>query len=166
MNKSDTLIFTIKNQEEMTQFACDFSRLLSPNHFIAMQGEVGVGKSTFVRAAIQFLCQEPDLIVPSPTFTLFQQYDAPIASIIHADFYRLSSPEEVEDLGWFDLIQDAILFVEWPENIADIMPETHISVKIVDDPDFFDAREIVIQTKDMAFLNLLSNKFPTQNENA
>ncbi len=67
---------------------------------------------------IRALVEAPDLERPSPTFTLMQVYDAPSGPVVHADFYRLRGPLELENIGWEEAIRDAIAIVEWPERVA------------------------------------------------
>jgi len=60
--------------------------------------------------------------VPSPTFTLVQIYDTSAGEIWHADLYRLSSPEEAEELGLRDAFETAICLIEWPDRLGSISP--------------------------------------------
>lgn len=83
---------------------------------IALKGTLGAGKTAFARALIQTCL--PDEDVPSPTFTLVQTYETPHFSIVHADFYRLESPDDVWELGWDDARGEAVLLVEWAERLG------------------------------------------------
>jgi len=69
-------------------------------------------------AILRAAAAHPDLIVPSPTFTLVQTYETPHFSIVHADFYRLESPNDVWELGWDDARGEAVLLVEWAERLG------------------------------------------------
>lgn len=83
---------------------------------VALKGSLGTGKTAFARALIQTFL--PDEEVPSPTFTLVQTYETPHFSIVHADFYRLESPNDVWELGWDDARGEAVLLVEWAERLG------------------------------------------------
>ena len=84
----------------------------------------------FARAAIRALCGDPGLDVPSPTFTLVQVYDAPIAPLWHFDLYRLKEPAEIYELGWEDCLAGGIAIVEWPDRIEALLPARRIDVAI------------------------------------
>ena len=75
-----------------------------------------------------------DLEAPSPTFTLMQVYDAPRGPVVHADFYRLRGPRELENLGWEEAVADAIAVVEWPERVAEALPPDRLEVEFRFDP--------------------------------
>ena len=83
---------------------------------IALEGGLGAGKTTLARAIIAALGYEGE--VPSPTFTIIETYDAPPLSlpVVHADFYRLKHPHEVEELGLDDYRDGAALIAEWPDH--------------------------------------------------
>jgi N-acetylmuramate 1-kinase len=103
---------------------------LAPGDFVALAGELGAGKTTFARGLIRALAENSDLEVPSPTFTLMQIYDTPAGSVVHADFYRLRSMVELDNLGWDDATADAIAIVEWPERIEDMLPAERLEVNL------------------------------------
>ena len=107
---------------------------LEPGDFVGLTGDLGAGKTTFARGLIRALTGVRDLEAPSPTFTLMQVYDAPRGPVVHADFYRLRGPRELENLGWEEAVADAIAVVEWPERVAEALPPDRLEVEIRFDP--------------------------------
>ena len=101
--------------EDLGAFLADF---LLPGDLVALSGGLGGGKTTLARAMIRELAGDPDLEVPSPTFTLVQPYAARDGrGIVHADLYRLRGPDELIELGFDELTETAITLVEWPEQL-------------------------------------------------
>ncbi len=95
---------------------------------LALEGDLGTGKTFFARALIQALL--PGCRVKSPTYTLYERYDPPHGPIYHWDLYRLCEPEELEYVGLRDLLEPPCLhIVEWPEKGAGVLPEPDIVVK-------------------------------------
>jgi len=88
---------------------------LNANDIIYFQGDLGAGKSTFIRALIRQCAKNDDLIVPSPTFTLIQAYDDLQPALYHLDLYRLDHVEALYELGLHDLLISGALLVEWPD---------------------------------------------------
>src|SRR5271163_1642584 len=107
---------------------------LEPGDFVGLTGDLGAGKTTFARGLIRALAGVRDLEAPSPTFTLMQVYDSPRGPVVHADFYRLRGPRELDNLGWDEAVADAIAIVEWPERIAEALPADRLEVEIRFDP--------------------------------
>ncbi len=103
---------------------------LKPTDIVLFSGDLGAGKSVFCRAIIRALSGQPDLDVPSPTFTLVQTYDTPLAPLWHFDLYRLKDPEEIFELGWEDALGHGILLIEWPDRLGPYTPNkyTHITI--------------------------------------
>ena len=85
-----------------------------PGDLVTLSGGLGAGKTALARTIVRSLTGEPDLEVPSPTFTLMQLYDGPRGPIVHADFYRLSGARSSWSSGW-DETRRAFVLVEWPE---------------------------------------------------
>ncbi len=100
---------------------------LVPGDVLLLEGEIGAGKTHFARSLIlSLLAAHED--IPSPTFTLVQTYDGPACEIWHADLYRLTSPDEIVELGLTDAFEDAICLVEWPDRLADLAPTSALTL--------------------------------------
>ncbi|WP_394270450.1 tRNA (adenosine(37)-N6)-threonylcarbamoyltransferase complex ATPase subunit type 1 TsaE [Qipengyuania sp.] len=97
----------------MDAFGARIAACLRPGDVIALSGGLGAGKTTLARAILGALGHEGD--VPSPTFTLLESYDALRVPVVHADFYRLESVDEVRELGLDDYREGAVLLAEWPD---------------------------------------------------
>ncbi|ENN95377.1 hypothetical protein BVtw_00870 [Bartonella vinsonii subsp. berkhoffii str. Tweed] len=113
--------FFLKNEEATQIFAHDLALALKPGDLVTLQGDLGTGKSTIARTIIHTLAKDDTLDVPSPTFTLAQSYQLPQFEIIHADLYRLSIAEEIDELGLQEARGQNILLVEWPEKGEDLL---------------------------------------------
>jgi tRNA threonylcarbamoyladenosine biosynthesis protein TsaE len=121
-------------EAELCNVAMAFAKTLSTPLVIAFWGDLGVGKSTFIRKIIQTLLKDDDAIVPSPTFTLIQTYESSKGPLCHADLYRLSHCDEIIEIGLLEMMQNTICFIEWPERLTDYLPPQRIDVRI-DTPD-------------------------------
>jgi tRNA threonylcarbamoyladenosine biosynthesis protein TsaE len=100
----------------MDAFGRKIAGLLRVGDVVALIGTLGTGKTTLARAIIAALGHDGE--VPSPTFTIIETYDPPSVSLplVHADFYRLESPSEVEEIGLDDYRHGAALLAEWPDH--------------------------------------------------
>jgi tRNA threonylcarbamoyl adenosine modification protein YjeE len=97
---------------------------------VGLSGDLGAGKSTFARALIRALAMAADLDVPSPTFALMQPYATPRFAVRHYDAYRLSTGEELAELGFFEDAESAVSLIEWPERVQDVLPEEGIELAL------------------------------------
>jgi len=121
---------TALESEQATQrFAVDIANALEPGNLVTLSGDLGAGKTTFARALIRYLADDPDIAVPSPTFTLMQSYDLPRFPLVHADLYRLSSPDELAELGLDDL-PGTVVLMEWPDRAGDLLPADRIDISL------------------------------------
>ena len=97
-------------------FGARIAAVLRPGDVVALSGGLGAGKTTLARSIIAALGHQGE--VPSPSFAIIETYDPPSVRLplVHADFYRLERPEEVEELGLDDYREGAALLAEWPEH--------------------------------------------------
>ena len=115
--------------EETAHLAGTIGKIIREGTVICLDGELGVGKTLFVRAVARTLGVESD--VTSPTFNLMNIYDA-ACPIVHFDLYRITSEEELEDSGFYEYAEatEGIVLIEWAEKFLDAMPADHLSVRI------------------------------------
>jgi len=117
---------TIKNLAEMSDFAGWIAKKVACPSTILLYGDLGVGKTEFARAFIRAKLGKPYLVVPSPTFTLVQQYEC----VSHFDLYRIKSTYELEEIGFFEALQNDIVLIEWPERAGLHLPKNHVCINI------------------------------------
>lgn len=84
---------------------------------VLMDGDLGTGKTTFVKSLVAALGSEND--VTSPTYTIANFYELPKGSFLHIDAYRLSSVDEFHDLGLYDFLDDSITTIEWGKRVQE-----------------------------------------------
>ena len=132
----------ISNSWEQTfEAGKNLAKKLSPGDVIAFHGDLGAGKTVFVRGLAEGLGL--DARVTSPTFTIVNEYEGDIP-LFHFDMYRLSGSDELFEIGWEDyLARGGICAVEWSEITEDAFPENTINIYIkkIDD----NSREITIE---------------------
>lgn len=119
--------------EDSRAIASEFAAALPPDTTLALHGNLGVGKTTFIQGLARGLGIRDS--VTSPTFNIFTLHRGPI-NLLHLDAYRLESAQQVEDLLLADfLISPWCLAVEWPEKIADWLPPgtLHLDLGILPD---------------------------------
>jgi len=106
----------------------DKIRLDQTKNIILLKGDLGAGKTTFVKAYINHLGGDKDE-VDSPTFSLLNTYSVNNQDIHHFDLYRIQSPQEIEDIGFMEYMDSGNLcFVELPEKIAEFLPQNQIII--------------------------------------
>jgi tRNA threonylcarbamoyladenosine biosynthesis protein TsaE len=121
--------FSMPLPDETTteQLGATLAQRLKRGDIVGLKGELGAGKTTLARAIVRAAAEDPELIVPSPTFTLVEVYDTPKGPYWHFDLYRLETPEQVYELGWEEAQAEGIVLVEWPERLGALLPK-HLSV--------------------------------------
>ena len=127
----------INNIADIRAAARQFVSQMPAGNVFAFYGEMGAGKTTFIKA----LCQELGVVeeVTSPTFAIVNEYEATATTppvIYHFDFYRIKKVEEAYDIGFDDYIDSgALCFIEWPEMIEELLPDdaTRVDIMVADD---------------------------------
>ena len=114
----------------------DFLRLTAGRRILAFHAPMGAGKTTFITALTRALGVREDS-VSSPSFSIVNEYRGGGGEVIyHFDFYRISKLSEALDIGLNDYLDSgALCLIEWPENIAELLPEETLSVRISVRPD-------------------------------
>lgn len=112
--------------------------------FVALYGDLGVGKTAFVRGFTSAIA--PAARVKSPTFALVNEYKGGATSVFHFDMYRINDEDELYSMGFYDYFdRNGICLTEWSENIEYALPDSLIRVDISKtSPDTPDEREIVL----------------------
>jgi tRNA threonylcarbamoyl adenosine modification protein YjeE len=113
---------------DMGEVARRIATCLSIGDTVALEGDLGAGKTTLARAILHALGVTDD--VPSPSFTLVQKYDTPRLSIAHCDFYRIEDPAEVDELGFDDALNEGAVLIEWPERVPGRIPSDALRIRI------------------------------------
>jgi len=117
------LKFPSANEKVTCEIAKTFAASLKPGDVVALSGELGAGKSVFCRAVMRALGVN-DTALPSPTFSIIQEYDGKHCRVAHMDWYRLADAEEVTMLGLGDYFQAPwICLIEWAERADGRFPE-------------------------------------------
>ncbi|WP_299950054.1 tRNA (adenosine(37)-N6)-threonylcarbamoyltransferase complex ATPase subunit type 1 TsaE [uncultured Ruegeria sp.] len=141
------LKLTLNSPQVTADTAARISSALQPGDTILLEGTIGSGKTHFARALIQSVLTVPE-DVPSPTFTLVQVYETRIGEIWHSDLYRLTSVEEIEELGLTEAFDTSICLVEWPEKLGQLTPDSALLIQFVTDPDDQDTRHLALSWSD------------------
>lgn len=127
--------FVANNLKETEDFAKKLSKKIENGMVILLYGDLGAGKTTFTKFLLENLGVKS--IVSSPTFTLLNEYDG-VFPVYHFDMYRITNTDELYELGFEDYINSknspyvktGLTLIEWPENIANILPKDAIKIQI------------------------------------
>lgn len=127
---------TITSLDKIGEVAHEFVSLMDEYTIFAFYGEMGAGKTTFIKA----LCAELGVedITNSPSFSIINEYRSSTTAelIYHFDCYRLNTEAEAYEIGVEDYFDSgALCFIEWPERITDLLPEDTVRVDVVEQPD-------------------------------
>jgi tRNA threonylcarbamoyladenosine biosynthesis protein TsaE len=109
--------------------AAALARLARIGDAVLLEGPLGAGKSAFARAFLRAAAGDPALEVPSPTFTLVQEYETRVGIIHHFDLWRLDGPAGMEELGW-DEARDGVVLVEWPDRLGHLRPDGALTLTL------------------------------------
>lgn len=122
----------IENLKETKKFAKKFAKLLVGGEVILLSGDLGAGKTTFTRCVLKALGVKGD--ITSPTFTIMREYKTKRFNIYHFDMYRIGDSSEAREFGLEEYIYSgdsrSLVFIEWSENIADMLNGKFIKINI------------------------------------
>ncbi|HXK81785.1 MAG TPA: tRNA (adenosine(37)-N6)-threonylcarbamoyltransferase complex ATPase subunit type 1 TsaE [Bacteroidales bacterium] len=120
----------VNNIKELDKFTKSFENILKLYRLVAFKGQLGAGKTTLIKALCEKLKVED--IVSSPSFAIVNEYFSEIiGTIFHFDFYRIENENEILDIGFEDyLTQNALILMEWPEKIPNLLPPDTLIVNI------------------------------------
>ena len=126
----------IPSLSEIDAAAEEFLRRIGDRRLIAFHAVMGAGKTTFIAALCRRLGVRSDAVA-SPTFAIVNEYAAASGEpVYHFDFYRIEKPEEALDIGLWDYLDSgALCLMEWPEIVAELLPEETLQVSISVGPD-------------------------------
>lgn len=144
-------IFKTKSAQETFELGKLFAKRLKNGDIVAIYGDLGAGKTEFVKGICNFFNVED--IVTSPTFTIMNHYssdksDKPV-SIYHIDLYRLKTEKEIEEIGFDECLisKDCIKIIEWADKANGMLPEQRFNVYIRQDENSDTHRYIEIEEK-------------------
>ena len=124
-----TVELFVTNILQTRAIAQKLSKMVALGDCLTLVGNLGSGKTLFARAFIQSLTSV-NVEVLSPTFTLVETYETAVGEIYHFDFYRISYPEEVFELGFFEALSKGILLIEWPCRLGNFLPANRLEIEI------------------------------------
>ncbi len=120
--------YSVNSVDSLKPIAVELLALLSESHIVALEGQMGAGKTTFVQQVLKSMGVEE--LDGSPTYSLINQYESTFyGTVYHLDLYRLNSLEEIFDIGIEELLyQKCICLIEWPEKMIELLPDNIIWV--------------------------------------
>lgn len=119
--------YLLDSVEQTRAWAREFAKTLRGPVCVALHGDLGMGKSEIARTIIQTL-RGDDTVVPSPTFTIVQNYDG----ISHFDLYRINDASELTEIGLPYAIANDITLIEWPDIATDVLPNDTIHIYLTE----------------------------------
>ena len=117
------------SESELVDWGRALGSVLAPGDVVTLSGDLGAGKTTLARGICVGYGVTED--VTSPTFAIVHAYAAPKSVVHHVDLYRLSGAEDLQNIGWDDLLRgDGVLIVEWPDRAEAAMPVRRIALEL------------------------------------
>ena len=135
--------FISRSVEETEKIATEFAKSLTESDFVALFGDLGVGKTAFVRGIAKELC--PTASVKSPTYTIVNEYVKEEKRLFHFDVYRITDDDDLYSMGFYDYLKRGTCVCEWSENIPWAIPSDAYRVTIERVQDNIEHRRITIE---------------------
>ena len=127
---ADHITVDLKSLAETERLGRFLGEIAEPGDVIILNGPLGAGKTTITQFIGAGLEVPGKCYITSPTFSLMHEYPGRL-TIYHMDLYRLSSEEEVEDLGFVEYIYgDGLTIIEWPDRLGEMLPDEHLEISL------------------------------------
>ncbi len=124
----EVLSLTAHSAAETEEYGRTIGSLLKPGSFVALQGDLGGGKTCFTRGVVAAVAPESAHLVASPTYAIMNCYGGNVP-VYHFDFYRLTGDDDVIELGFEEYFYGAgVSVVEWSERLTELLPEDHLTI--------------------------------------
>ena len=121
--------YTTHSPEQTEALGADYAKTLCPGDIVAFSGDLGAGKTAFVRGVLRGLGYPGR--VTSPTFAIANEYNTPAGAVVHFDLYRLPNSEALVEIGFDEYLDGRrIVLIEWSEHATDMLPATHKTIRI------------------------------------
>ena len=145
--ETETII--TKSEEETEELGFNFAKRLKPGDVISLVGDLGTGKTSFIKGVCNYF--EVEEIITSPTFTIVNQYNGQLDGaelpIYHIDLYRIKEAKELDEIGFCDCVfaTDSIKLIEWADKSFDMIPDYAHSIQILANDDNEEERIVKIK---------------------
>jgi tRNA threonylcarbamoyladenosine biosynthesis protein TsaE len=123
------LTLDLPDQQATASLGARIAALLGPGDAVLLEGPLGAGKTTLARALLRALVTDPALEVPSPSYTLVQEYETPRGPVWHLDLWRLEGQGDLRELGWEEA-RAGIVLVEWPDRLGALRPKEALTISL------------------------------------
>lgn len=124
-----TMEIAVKDLSNLPQVASELLEFASKERIFIFEGEMGAGKTTFIKSFCKTLGVED--VVSSPTYSIVNEYESQNGPVFHFDFYRIKDIQEAYDLGYEEYFYGGgICLIEWPERVAELLPDHFVKVEI------------------------------------
>ena len=134
MVSDSTCIGQTDTPDETKRLAETLAACLHPGDVVLLTGDLGAGKTQFVQGVARGLGLDDQ--VTSPTFNILQSYENDVTELHHFDLYRLEDDEELDDIGYFEVLEDGgVSFVEWAEKFPEAIPDDYLQLTFIVEPD-------------------------------
>ncbi|MEP2942824.1 MAG: tRNA (adenosine(37)-N6)-threonylcarbamoyltransferase complex ATPase subunit type 1 TsaE [Hyphomicrobiales bacterium] len=127
---SPFLTLTLEDDAASNRLGEDIAPALRSGDCVLLSGDLGMGKTTIARALIRAFLDNDQAEVPSPTFTLVNHFEEGRTPLAHFDLYRITDPDELQEIGFKEALETGITLVEWPQQAPDDMPQDGLTLKI------------------------------------
>jgi tRNA threonylcarbamoyladenosine biosynthesis protein TsaE len=154
MNTSiDSFEIITQSPEQTRALGLQFGEALKGGMLLSLEGDLGCGKTVFVKGLAQGLAVPEAIYVTSPSYALIHEYPGRLP-LFHADLYRIENPEDIDELGLFDIMDGKnVLAIEWAERIRDALPSEGMTIRFEIVNDFI--RKISMTASGLQALDVL-----------